>query len=406
MKSYFDKETQYMSIFKLELYPDEYQYQLISSFIYANNIMYNEIIDLEKSTYEEYLKGNVTDGFLGRFKIGPYISERKRNDPFLNKIPLHILRGGGFRAVDAYSYFFRHINNKPTYKILNKYSLDGSYSVRADRLHFINDHYIKTEGIATYIKTAPFNLDKNIHVYNPIIKRDSCNRIWLTFAYVKEKCTLDCPVTEPIGIDIGFRLDNKNTFVCSNGMIFCQPDTSVLEYNIGILDKKVHEDNIKIQEIADSKNISFFDVGLSKAMLDRRMKLYSLYQRLHNIKDTFYKQTISHIVKLNPKYIVIEELYTRQLEEINPFIDFEHVSVCQFRRLMENKCNQYNIKLYIVDNKMYPSSKICSNCKSIYEINRCTDNYNCPVCGLRMNRDLNAAINLKNYPKDFLKLEL
>ena len=52
MKSYFDKETQYMSIFKLELYPDEYQYQLISSFIYANNIMYNEIIDLEKSTYE------------------------------------------------------------------------------------------------------------------------------------------------------------------------------------------------------------------------------------------------------------------------------------------------------------------------------------------------------------------
>lgn len=156
MKSYFDSETQFMSVAKIELYPDEYQYQSISTFITANNIMYNEIIDLEENIYVEYQKGNVPDGFLGKYKIEPYISERKRIDPFLNKIPLHILRGGGFRAVEAYSNFFKHLTGKPARKEINKYSLDGSYSVRADRLHFIDDRHIKTEGIATYIKTAIF----------------------------------------------------------------------------------------------------------------------------------------------------------------------------------------------------------------------------------------------------------
>ena len=43
----------------------------------------------------------------------------------------------------------------------------------------------------------------------------------------------------------------------------------------------------------------------------------------------------------------------------------------------------------------YPSSQICSNCGYIQNIGRAKI-YRCPNCGLEIDRDVNAAINLAN----------
>lgn len=402
MNEYYDKNTQVMSVIKIELYPTIEQFNLINLYIQANDFIYNKIIDLEELVYKEYLQGLREDGFLGRFKIQPYISELKRNIDWLNNIPLHICRGGGFRAVNAYCKFFKGCANKPVYK--TNYNKSRSYSVRADRLHFINCNYIKTEGIKEPIKCQTYNFNFNIKIYDPIIKIDSCNRVWLSFSHVINKTKLQIPASEPIGIDLGFRLDNSNTIVCSNGMIFSQPDTKILEYNLQKLNEICTKDNLRIKEIANELGVNFHDVEMSKNMMKRRMKLNSTYAKIHNIKNTFYDQTVAYLVSLNPEYIVVEDISINQLQQNNPFVDFGHFSAHTFVRKLEIKCNQYYIPFIKVDNKDYPSSQICSNCKSMYPINRCTDNYKCPTCGIIINRDINAAINLKNYPKEYLNM--
>ena len=55
----------------------------------------------------------------------------------------------------------------------------------------------------------------------------------------------------------------------------------------------------------------------------------------------------------------------------------------------------------MVANKYYPSTQRCSNCGNIKKYNeRLTINdrvYKCDKCGLEMDRDLNASINLRDY---------
>uniref|UniRef100_UPI001E374700 transposase n=1 Tax=Clostridium haemolyticum TaxID=84025 RepID=UPI001E374700 len=63
-----------------------------------------------------------------------------------------------------------------------------------------------------------------------------------------------------------------------------------------------------------------------------------------------------------------------------------------------SKCNQNNIELRVVD-RFYPSSKTCSCCGAIKKDLKLSDRvYKCN-CGLVIDRDLNASINLANVKK-------
>ena len=70
----------------------------------------------------------------------------------------------------------------------------------------------------------------------------------------------------------------------------------------------------------------------------------------------------------------------------------------EFRTKLISKCKENNIELRIVD-RYYPSSKTCSSWGEIKKDLKLKDRvYKCN-CGLIINRDLNASINLKNAKK-------
>ncbi len=71
----------------------------------------------------------------------------------------------------------------------------------------------------------------------------------------------------------------------------------------------------------------------------------------------------------------------------------------EFKRQLKYKCNWYGIKLIVAD-RFYPSSKTCYKCGNIKKNLKLSDRvYKCSKCGLEINRDLNASINLREYPK-------
>lgn len=103
------------------------------------------------------------------------------------------------------------------------------------------------------------------------------------------------------------------------------------------------------------------------------------------------------MVKIKPKSITIEDL------NIKGMMNNRHLSkaIAQqnfyyFRTKLENKCKQNSIELRIVS-RWYPSSKTCACCGNIKKDLKLSDRiYTCEECGYEMDRDLNAAINLKN----------
>ena len=77
----------------------------------------------------------------------------------------------------------------------------------------------------------------------------------------------------------------------------------------------------------------------------------------------------------------------------------KQVQDCSFyeiRRQLEYKCKLNNIKLIIAD-RWYASSKICSNCgHKKHKLSLSERVYKCECCGIEIDRDYNASINLKN----------
>jgi transposase len=69
----------------------------------------------------------------------------------------------------------------------------------------------------------------------------------------------------------------------------------------------------------------------------------------------------------------------------------------KFISVLKYKCEWNNIELIKVD-RFYPSSKLCSRCKNIKKGLRLKDRlYKCNFCGLIIDRDFNASLNLANY---------
>jgi putative transposase len=69
----------------------------------------------------------------------------------------------------------------------------------------------------------------------------------------------------------------------------------------------------------------------------------------------------------------------------------------EIRRQLEYKCYWNDIDLLVAD-RFYPSSKLCSNCNNKKDDLKLSDRtYYCDNCGFVIDRDINAAINLKNY---------
>ncbi|WP_280535199.1 RNA-guided endonuclease InsQ/TnpB family protein, partial [Clostridium perfringens] len=121
--------------------------------------------------------------------------------------------------------------------------------------------------------------------------------------------------------------------------------------------------------------------------------------RLANIRTDYINKTVFSIVKQKPSYITIEDLAVSNLmknKHLSKVIASQ--KFFEFKTKLMSKCKQNDVELRIVD-RFYPSSKTCSQCGKVKKDLKLSDRiYRCD-CGLIIDRDLNASINLKNAKK-------
>ena len=127
-----------------------------------------------------------------------------------------------------------------------------------------------------------------------------------------------------------------------------------------------------------------------------RQKIFLTYRKINGIIHNYLHQVSHDIVsRTKTKTIVIENLsITNMMKNHHLARSIKEANWYTLLRLISYKSEESGIDIIVAANN-YPSSKICSNCGNKKNNLRLSDRiYHCDHCGLTIDRDLNAAINL------------
>ncbi len=126
-------------------------------------------------------------------------------------------------------------------------------------------------------------------------------------------------------------------------------------------------------------------------------KIAKLHARIANIRNDATHKLTSYLAK-NHSQVVIENLNVAGMLKNHCLAGaIADSGFGEFRRQLEYKCEWYGSQLVVID-RFYPSSQLCSNgCGNRQPMPLHLRTYDCQRCGISLNRDLNAAINIRNY---------
>ncbi len=127
-----------------------------------------------------------------------------------------------------------------------------------------------------------------------------------------------------------------------------------------------------------------------------KTKLARLHARIANIRaDALHKLTTDLTRRFHT--IGIEDLNVRGMAKNRHLArSIADMSFAEFRRQLTYKAAMRGVRLVVAD-RFFASSKTCSACGSVQkEMPLSVRQWTCPDCGTHHDRDVNAAINLKN----------
>lgn len=368
-------------------------------FQYANTarFAYNWALGREKENYKNGGK------FLSDGDLRKEFTQLKKTEEYswLNEISNNVTKQAIKDACNAYKRFFKGYSKFPKFKS-RKYSVPSFYQDNV-KIKFTETH-VKVEGFTTskrknkqkinWIRLAEHNrIPTDCKYTNPRIKYDGLNW-WLTVGIEYEDSTA-IPSNDGIGIDLGI----KDLAICSDGAKYKNINKSQkvkkLEKQKRRLQRSIsrsYEKNKKGESYCKTNNV-----------IKKEKLLLTLNYRLTNIRKNYLNQTTSEIVNRKPRFICIEDL------NVSGMMKNRHLSKVvqqqgfyEFRRQIEYKSAWNNIPVIIAD-RFFPSSKLCSCCGSIKKDLKLSDRiYKCE-CGNVIDRDFQAALNLKRYGENVLK---
>jgi putative transposase len=133
----------------------------------------------------------------------------------------------------------------------------------------------------------------------------------------------------------------------------------------------------------------------SRRRKKQRQKVAQIHQKIVNQRHHYVHHVTTHLVN-HYDTIVIEDLNVQGMVQNRKLAkSIYDASFRQFRTQLEYKCDWYDKTLVVAD-RFYASSKTCSRCgtkKATLSLAERT--FECDHCRVRLDRDLNAALNLK-----------
>lgn len=375
---------------KIRLIPTAEQEILFKKSAGTARWAYNYFLSENQRTYQETGKG-VTE-----FEVRKYINNvlKKTTHVWLKEVSNNVMKQAVKDAAYALRRFFEELSGYPKFK--SRHKSKASFYMNYESLKRLSNGF-QGEKLGCVKTASPLPKIKG-HYSNPRISYDG-KHWFLSVAYEVKPRKVELS-GESIGIDLGV----KELATVSTGKVYVNINKT---RRVRQLKKRLRRQQRKLSRKLE-RNIAKRD-SLKRPIWIRPLRdcrnierqndrIRLIHKRLTDIRNNHLHQTTTEIVKTKPSRIVMENLNVRGM------MKNRHLSRAiaeqkfhEFRRQIKYKCEQYGIEFVLAD-RFYGNSKSCSRCghkKSALKLSARV--YECAECGLRIDRDLNAAINLANY---------
>ena len=388
---------------KIRLLPTVEQEKLFWKSAGVARWSYNFFLSYNQEKYNEYLEDNTKKKFVSECDVRKYINNilKKTTHIWLQEVGNNVMKQGVKDASISLKRFFNKISNYPKYK--SKKRSKPSFYVNYETLKRTpNGFRGERIGIVKTRESLP-KIPKDQKYVNPRITYDG--KFWYLSVGYRVKPKQVELTDEKIGIDLGL----KDLAIVSNA------DNSYLKkyrninkgYKIRLLEKRLKRVQRKLSrkilnniENYDENRVPTYIRPLKDCKnIQKQIHIVrNLYRKLTSVRNNYIHQVTTEIVKTKPSKIIIEDL------NVSGMMKNRHLSKSitdskwyEFKRQILYKAELYGIKIVLAD-RFYPSSKTCSCCGNYKKDLKLKDRtYVCDECGLKIDRDINAAINLANY---------
>lgn len=368
----------------IRLFPIKEQEQRMWEHINCSRYIWNYMLALQIERRENKEK------HLSAFDMNKYLTILKQDEShkWLYNVSNAMLQRTCFDLSEAYKRFFEGINGFPRFK--SKKKTKKSFPMRSDIVYFLDGVvHLPKIGKVKYKTNYDIPLGKNSGILNPRISYTSSNKWVITISFECENQTPKL-TDKRMGIDLGVK-----------ELATVSYEEECISFKNINKTKKVKNLENKLKHLQRNlsrkyrQNNSYEETNNIRR---EKEKIRRLYYHLSNIRKNHLHQTTHKLVSLLPKRVVMEDLDVRGMMKNKSLTKaIQEQCFYEFKRQMVYKCEELNIEIIFAD-RYFPSSKTCSNCGSYKKNLKLNDRvYICEDCGIRIDRDYNAAINLMNY---------
>ena len=364
--------------YKFRLYPTKEQETLIHKTFGCTRFVYNYCLDLKRNNKH-----------LTKFDLIKELPRLKKEYPFLREVDSCSLQNAITDLMAGFGLFEKGIGSYPRFK---KKGEKESF-----RTSFVTSSYKGTvyENIKVDLTKRVIELPKlkivKIRGYRNLDKlpgrilnatiREVGTKFYVSVCVEEEIEIQERSGSKAVGIDIGV----KNLVVTSNHEYYGNPK---------YLDK--YEKKIQRLQQELSRKIKG-----SKNYIKCKKKIEEVYRKLKNTRKKLVEKIVSNITQKHDIIIAENLKVKKMLEKKNNHKhlrkEITNATFSEIIRILKYKCIWLN-KIFIQVSPYYASSQICSRCgnkESVMKDIRVRE-YKCSKCGLEIERDYNASINILN----------
>ena len=356
--------------YKFRIYPTKEQESYLGQCFGAKRFIYNHFLWVNNQRYEN------KESFLNHFGCGYIITDMKKTDEYswMKEIDDWVLKNASNDLGIAFKNFFNSIkkkskqtSKKPIFKKKNNYQ---SFRTTCK----LSDKGLKIPKLKPLIKIIQHQEVQGT------IKSVTISKCPSGKYFASILTEQDIIPKEHTGKEVGIDLGIKDLIITSDGVKFVHPD------------KIVEKVNLRLKQ--QQKILSRKEKG-SNNHKKQRIKVAKLYEAITNIKKNYYHEISNYLIS-NYDAIYMENLNVSGMIKNRKLSRAIHsASWTMLSSMIEYKCN-WNQRSFHKINRWFSSSKTCSDCGYKMDLmNLSIREWTCPNCRTTHDRDINAALNIK-----------
>ena len=350
--------------YQFRLNPTRSQRSLLNHTLELCRWVYNETLATRKNTWEQEQKT------LSLYATNKLLTTWKKDKPELAQVYSQVLQNVQERVDLAFKAFFRRVKagEKPGYPRFRGYGWYDSFTFKQYGFA-LGEHGLLLSKIGGIQIVQHRPVEGKIKTLT--IRRDAVGNWYACFSCEVEPAPLPLS-TKGVGIDVG--LESFATF--STGEKIGNPRFF----------RRDEKELAKAQ-----RKLSKAEKGTPERA-KRRRAVCHIHQRIANRRKDFAHKLSRRIVS-EFGIIALEKLNTRGMLQNHCLAkSISDAAWNQLAQYTQYKAENAGRECVLVD--PHHTSKICSRCGALVEKSLAIRVHACPICGLKIDRDENAAMNI------------